>query len=124
MKTIRLIALLVIAYAPVFGQQTNNWVLNTSKDGVEFFVTNITSNISNTQNTVVKIHNTNPYQISLMFVVSIKCGKNGAVQKQAPKSVFIEPGDESSLHTYKICQGAEEVMVTIEGITVEQRQGK
>ncbi|MDW7690587.1 hypothetical protein R9C00_22490 [Flammeovirgaceae bacterium SG7u.111] len=101
-------------------EYTEEWKKIASKDGVEVYVLHKPSKISSSVSTVVKLKNTNSYQVKVIFNLSITCGHSSEAKAQGKKSVILAPNDESSLHHYKACQsnGATEATIKLLEFTV------
>ena len=102
MKTI-IIVLASLLSLSAFGQQSEqeDWKLLESRDGVEFYVMQVASRISNTSNTILKIKNTNAYEVEVNYSPEFTC--NGTKLPQEVESFFLKAMDESAMKTYKIC---------------------
>jgi hypothetical protein len=111
---------MLAVYAFTFKATAQEWELIESRDGVEFYMMNTISNISTIQNTVVKIRNTNDFELEIRFQPAIACDV-GEGAKQGAVTVFVAANDESSLYTYKVCRNLQKPIVTIAALSITRR---
>jgi len=122
MKIKALILMITLLTAAGFAWQDNggedDWQLLEAREGVEFYVMNVKSRISPVTSTIIKIRNTNAFQVSVSYRPSFTCQEQ-TIEKE-PESYFLESLDESAMQTYKICE-ATEPQVAIKEIQVKRR---
>jgi hypothetical protein len=101
-------------------QTSEDWKMILAQDGVEFYTLNKESNVSETINTVIKIVNTNAYEVGVTFSPSFTCGAEGT--KQQPKtSSSIAGNGANTMHNFKSCKKGDDTQVILKGIEIVKK---
>ena len=100
---------------------SEEWKLILEKNGVSFYTTNTESKINNILNTLVKVLNTNDYQVFIIFTPEISCKQIGEKTKKNSENTYIEPNNAYSLHIYKICEKGNAPIISLKNIVIEKR---
>jgi hypothetical protein len=103
-----------------YNQPTEDWKMIMTQDGVEFYALNKESNVSETINTVIKIVNTNDYEVNVSFSPSFTCGAEAP--KQQPKtSSSIAGNGANTMHNFKSCKKGEDTQIVLKGIEIVKK---
>ncbi|GAB4333219.1 MAG: hypothetical protein OHK0038_09270 [Flammeovirgaceae bacterium] len=100
-----------------FNQSTENWKMFLAQDGIEFYVLHKESNVSENINTVIKILNTNAYEVNVSFVLNFTCGQEGV--KQSPKiNSSISANGANTMHNFKTCLKGVEPQIFLKNVEI------
>lgn len=88
--------------------RSNKWVLLKEEKGVQFYIKHKTSRFDRKINTLVRLRNTNPQEVTVSFIpvftcVSIEEGEVHAEQKSVKVKIY--PRHSITLLAYRPCKG-------------------
>lgn len=95
------------------GGSPKNWKLIHKQDGVEFYSTSVTADLSQQTKTIIKIKNTNTFDTRLKFSTIISCGSD-----VASKENIVVHGQDMVMFTYKSCSDTSVPNMSIEGLSI------
>jgi len=81
--------------------QVEEWKLLEARDGVEFYTMPVKSKFSNTTSTILKLKNTNGFQVEVAYTPVFTCQE--AQHEKPEEKYFLKALDESVMTTYKVC---------------------
>ncbi len=97
----------------------NEWILFDKNEGVEFYLLNKKSNVNPTVNTLLKLQNTNNYQIVISFIPQVICS-NEMSENYPKEELFIE-ANQHNLLTYQICKQGTFPKINLKELKINKR---
>ncbi|MCC5944472.1 MAG: hypothetical protein JJT94_06020 [Bernardetiaceae bacterium] len=102
----------------------DKWIFFESKDGVQFYVQHKSSPFDTRYNTLVRLRNTNSYEVTVMFTPAFFCedkeeGEEYKYQNQVRINVY--PRHSVTLLAYRPCQGDIPEKIKFEQIQINKR---
>lgn len=99
----------------------NKWALFKKENGVEFYIQHKSSMYDTRYNTLVRLRNTNTYEVKVSFTPSFGCEGEGKMQLQGRIQTAIYPRHSVTLLAYRPCQGTIPEKITFNSLDVRQR---
>ncbi len=99
----------------------NKWVLFEKQAGVELYIQHRSSMYDTRYNTLVRLRNTNTYEVKVSFTPSFKCEGESKMQLQGRIQTAIYPRHSVTLLAYRPCQGKIPEKITFNSLDVRQR---
>jgi hypothetical protein len=99
----------------------NQWVLFQKEGGVEFYIQHKSSMYDTRYNTLVRLRNTNTYEVKVSFTPSFSCEGESKMQLQGRIQTAIYPRHSVTLLAYRPCQGIIPEKITLSSLDVRQR---
>lgn len=99
----------------------NHWVLFQKDGGVEFYIQHRSSMYDTRYNTLVRLRNTNTYEVKVSFTPSFSCEGEDKMNLQGRIQTAIYPRHSVTLLAYRPCQGAIPEKIIFNSLDVRQR---
>ncbi len=102
----------------------NQWVLFEKAGGVELYIQHKSSMYDTRYNTLVRLRNTNTYEVKVSFTPSFGCEeeeKKRKMQLQGRIQTAIYPRHSVTLLAYRPCQGNIPAKIMFNSLDVRQR---
>jgi hypothetical protein len=99
----------------------NQWVLFQKEGGVELYIQHRSSMYDTRYNTLVRLRNTNTYEVKVSFTPSFGCEGESKMQLQGRIQTAIYPRHSVTLLAYRPCQGNIPKKITFNSLDVRQR---
>lgn len=99
----------------------NKWSLFKKENGVELYIQHRSSMYDTRYNTLVRLRNTNKYEVKVSFTPSFGCEGESQMQLQGRIQTAIYPRHSVTLLAYRPCQGKIPEKITFNSLDVRQR---
>ncbi|WP_338793500.1 hypothetical protein V9L05_09460 [Bernardetia sp. Wsw4-3y2] len=99
----------------------NRWVLFQKEGGVEFYIQHRSSMYDTRYNTLVRLRNTNTYEVKVSFTPSFGCEGESKMQLQGRIQTAIYPRHSVTLLAYRPCQGKIPERISFNSMDVRKR---
>lgn len=99
----------------------NRWVLFQKEGGVEFYIQHRSSMYDTRYNSLVRLRNTNNYEVKVSFTPSFGCEGESKMQLQGRIQTAIYPRHSVTLLAYRPCQGNIPEKISFNSLDVRQR---
>ena len=99
----------------------NTWALFQKEGGVELYIQHKSSMYDTRYNTLVRLRNTNTYEVKVSFTPSFGCEEEGKQQLQGRIQTAIYPRHSVTLLAYRPCQGNIPKKIIFNSLDVRQR---
>lgn len=99
----------------------NRWVLFQKDNGVEFYIQHRSSMYDTRYNTLVRLRNTNTYEVKVSFTPSFGCEGESKMNLQGRIQTAIYPRHSVTLLAYRPCQGNIPEKISFNSLEVVQR---
>lgn len=98
----------------------NRWVLYKTEGGVQFYIRNSESSFDGRYNTLIRLRNTNSYEVTVSFLPKFPC-EGGGVYAASPVRVHIYASHSVTLLAYRPCRGEMPLRALFETLKIKQR---
>lgn len=99
----------------------NRWALFKKEGGVEMYIQHKSSMYDTRYNTLVRLRNTNTYEVKVSFTPSFGCEGEDKMNLQGRIQTAIYPRHSVTLLAYRPCQGNIPEKISFNSIDVRQR---
>ncbi|AFM04320.1 hypothetical protein Fleli_1932 [Bernardetia litoralis DSM 6794] len=99
----------------------NRWSLFKKQGGVEFYIQHRSSMYDTRYNTLVRLRNTNTYEVKVSFTPSFGCEGESQMQVQGRIQTAVYPRHSVTLLAYRPCQGVIPEKIVFNSLDVRQR---
>lgn len=99
----------------------NRWMLFKKEAGVEFYIQHKSSMYDTRYNTLVRLRNTNTYEVKVSFTPSFGCEGESKMKLQGRIQTAIYPRHSVTLLAYRPCEGRIPKTIDFQALNVDKR---